>query len=891
MTNDFRDFRSFFTKAMDAGEERSPFPYQERLATSDVLPTLLSIPTGMGKTAAVVLAWLWRLLYHENESIRRSTPRRLVYCLPMRTLVLQTRNEIVRWLYNLELLAGHATSESPPPTSYDPWAGPEVGDGSDSIRVHMLMGGDADLDWVLEPERPAVLVGTQDMLLSRALNRGFAMSKYRWPMDFGLLNSDSLWVVDEVQLMGSGLTTSAELAGLRELLGSFMSGEIPEATAGHDPEADIDDRADGPRPRSTIWMSATIQPDWLDVPDLDPETLTKDSQIVRLDEKDLVDETIKKRLHAKKLLTKASFLASKDGRKEADLALEAHVPGTLTIVIHNTVARALKTYSSLKKLLKKSDTKPEVLLLHSRFRPDDRQAILNKVESAGKGEGPGTILVTTQVVEAGVDISAATMITDMAPWPSMVQRFGRCNRKGEHDGLPWSDSKGPDDARRGGRIIWIDFERKGGWFQPYTEEQLQRTDELLAGPEEAAEPREGGPGVEASERLTPLWDGVYDASPGSLPAATELPEPDFVPREEDLIDLFDTTADLSGADTDVSAFVRDTDDHNLFVFWRDVPANGPEPSEPQARHRELCPVPLGDLKRLLEKKGLTAWRWDYLDKVWVKVSSRDLAPGHRVMLASTSGGYTSEIGWDRGLIGKAGVTVEPAWRPEAPPAGDLASEDPQSVSAPQTIAEHTDMVVSELETMLDRLTHVPKDLRAALTTAARWHDAGKAHQVFQAMVNPDSKPGLWAKGTGTGVAHYSRPGFRHELASALAMLANGLGDLPAYLAMAHHGKIRLFIRSSYDEKQPPEDDRLFARGVWDGDELPETDLGDDVTMPRTRLTLSYMVLGDDPVTGPSWVERVATLRDDPELGPFRLAYLEALLRAADWRASMKARTR
>jgi hypothetical protein len=48
------------------------------------------------------------------------------------------------------------------------------------------------------------------MLLSRALNRGYGMSRYRWPMHFGLLNNDCLWVMDEVQLMGSGLTTSLQ---------------------------------------------------------------------------------------------------------------------------------------------------------------------------------------------------------------------------------------------------------------------------------------------------------------------------------------------------------------------------------------------------------------------------------------------------------------------------------------------------------------------------------------------------------------------------------------------------------------------------------------------------------------------------------------------------------
>jgi CRISPR-associated endonuclease/helicase Cas3 len=37
----------------------------------------------------------------------------------------------------------------------------------------------------------------------------------------------------------------------------------------------------------------------------------------------------------------------------------------------------------------------------------------------------------------------------------------------------------------------------------------------------------------------------------------------------------------------------------------------------------------------------------------------------------------------------------------------------------------------------------------------------------------------------------------------------------------------------------------------------------------------------------SWLETTLALRDDPALGPFRLAQLEALVRVADWRASRK----
>jgi hypothetical protein len=41
------------------------------------------------------------------------------------------------------------------------------------------------------------------------------MSRYRWPMHFGLLNSDALWVLDEMQLVGVDIETSAQLGTFR----------------------------------------------------------------------------------------------------------------------------------------------------------------------------------------------------------------------------------------------------------------------------------------------------------------------------------------------------------------------------------------------------------------------------------------------------------------------------------------------------------------------------------------------------------------------------------------------------------------------------------------------------------------------------------------------------
>ncbi len=71
-----------------------PFPYQSRLGEG-AWPELMEIPTGLGKTAAVIVAWLYKRLHYDLE-----TPKRLVYCLPMRVLVEQTRENVKVWLHN-----------------------------------------------------------------------------------------------------------------------------------------------------------------------------------------------------------------------------------------------------------------------------------------------------------------------------------------------------------------------------------------------------------------------------------------------------------------------------------------------------------------------------------------------------------------------------------------------------------------------------------------------------------------------------------------------------------------------------------------------------------------------------------------------------------------------
>ncbi len=49
-------FDFFFRQAT----RNTPYPYQERLASEPIQSLLISVPTGAGKTAAAILAWLYR---------------------------------------------------------------------------------------------------------------------------------------------------------------------------------------------------------------------------------------------------------------------------------------------------------------------------------------------------------------------------------------------------------------------------------------------------------------------------------------------------------------------------------------------------------------------------------------------------------------------------------------------------------------------------------------------------------------------------------------------------------------------------------------------------------------------------------------------------------------
>ncbi|MGQ9740794.1 CRISPR-associated helicase Cas3' [Chloroflexus sp.] len=100
-----------------------------------------------------------------------------------------------------------------------------------------------------------------------------------------------------------------------------------------------------------------------------------------------------------------------------------------SLVICNTVRRAREVYAELKQ---QAPPETEVLLLHSQFLPDDRRQIEAKLRSrlgaSAQRRQADLIVVATQVVEVGVDISVEVLHTELAPPASLIQRAGRCAR-------------------------------------------------------------------------------------------------------------------------------------------------------------------------------------------------------------------------------------------------------------------------------------------------------------------------------------------------------------------------------------------------------------------------------------------------------------------------------
>jgi CRISPR-associated endonuclease/helicase Cas3 len=820
----------------------------------------------------------------------------------MRVLVLQTEGRLRACFENLAALE---------------WL-PRIG-------VYLMLGGDIQRDWAERPEDPWVVVGTQDQLLSRALNRGYAMSRFQWPVHFGLLNNDCRWVMDEVQLMGPALWTSAQLDWMRaERFGTLF-------------------------PCPTTWMSATIGASFL-------ETRDRKDAGMRLPATHTISEEDERsagpRLAARRPVAPLRFPTRRGTAKEppeAHIAKEVaakHAPGTLSLVVCNTVARAQGIFSALPVGVPK-------VLLTSRFRPVDRRAgeetlySFERKRKAARGEpisgDSGLVCVSTQVVEAGVDISAHRLWFEAAPWPAVIQRLGRLNR----DGL--------DEEARAWYWGAIGAEGLKQATGPYDKADLNDALELL---------RELEP---VSERLT-ARAALQSVANGALAEKARRalqPKPAPLPRASDAYALFSTDPDVHGGFTDVSPFVRGLDaDADVTVFWRAWDRSpgvaGREAlTGPAYEDSEGCPVSAGFLRQFLQQRRIPACIWNERSGAWERITASEVRPGMLLMLGADVGGYDRRLGW----------TGDPQDRlAGVPPPGRFRAEDDDPLceqGAWVNLGDHLADARREAAGLV-RALGLPADLCTAVEEADGQHDIGKAHPAWngklpvcpgsagpwakapyqiQVMTARDTRPEVVASflneaGIGArcveaferdGETRFRyalardltraemkgiralpsvrsvtrvpfRPGMRHEAASALAMWAryrSGAASYPAlsvYLAASHHGKVRTFLRAWTPGGEdvcgvPREPAALPVRDQWDMDFDVAADglagrWAPDGFLPTDHgwTALVHDLLG--PLQpGEAHSVGVVPPSEPRALGPFRLAYLEALVRVADWRAS------
>jgi len=194
-----------FTRAFEALTGNTPFPWQEDLykrlsGNKDHFPERCAIPTGLGKTAIIPI-WLIALANDHTK-----VPRRLVYIVNRRTVVDQATREAEKLRDNLrkpEVKILKALAEKLHNfCAVSPKKQKLINSPNDPpLAISTLRGQFADNgEWCADPARPAIIVGTIDMIGSRLLFSGYGIGRARKPLHAGFLGQDTLIVHDEAHL-------------------------------------------------------------------------------------------------------------------------------------------------------------------------------------------------------------------------------------------------------------------------------------------------------------------------------------------------------------------------------------------------------------------------------------------------------------------------------------------------------------------------------------------------------------------------------------------------------------------------------------------------------------------------------------------------------------------
>jgi CRISPR-associated helicase Cas3 len=329
----------------------------------------------------------------------------------------------------------------------------------------------------------------------------------------------------------------------------------------------------------------------------------------------------------------------------------AHVADThsggRTIVIANTVSRAQSLYEELRCEVTRRDLGPDlqIRLLHSRFFPSDRQRIEQELDDwfGPHATKQNIILISTQVIEAGLDFSCDHLHTEVAPMNSIVQRAGRCARRSGESGTVWCYSLRTTAT---GNLAYGPYQA----LAPLVDNTAQALNEVV-GP--SARPLSFHDELDLVNRVHTKWE------------LKQLKPLDSIAQHRESV-----RKAMDGEDpAAVRHLIRDVSNINIVVTDQPESLNFTRTQWP-----EMLSVPMTSLNALFEDRGLPEEGWiakaaqeqdvfegGAIQVDWVPVTSSGgiASAGWLIAIHPQYATYSSDIGL---LIGRSGPAPEIRYR-------------------------------------------------------------------------------------------------------------------------------------------------------------------------------------------------------------------------------------
>lgn len=394
---DIRAFRSDYTSLTG----NAPLRWQERLFRSIAkgdMPSAIDLPTGLGKTAIMAL---WLIACARGAPV----PRRLVYVVDRRAVVDQATTFATTLRENLGEKAPHLRR------------GLGLKERSD-LTISTLRGQHVDnREWLDDPASAAIIVGTIDMIGSRLLFEGYGVSRKMRPYHAALVGADALIVLDEAHLAPSFEGLIQALTGLAQSGGCALDNRLPIPAL------------------KLVSLSATGRSTSGEV-----FGLAGSLRSPRGRRQDFDDEFVVRRLRAEKRI---KFVPVKQDELVEKLTYHAwhmsrcgKLPIRCLVFTHSReMAEAVRT--RVQELAACEGKHIETELLVGARRVREREQVAHWLEATGFIQRQPVerrvpvFLFATSAGEVGIDLDADYLVCDLVPWERMVQRLGRVNRRGE----------------------------------------------------------------------------------------------------------------------------------------------------------------------------------------------------------------------------------------------------------------------------------------------------------------------------------------------------------------------------------------------------------------------------------------------------------------------------